>query len=110
MDTELGLTDENAETTSTAAGFPVEIKRQVSRFQCWWFGCYQSPLDYAPAEHATCERCGGTVAYRGMVGDTRSERFKTICALFSPRRLWPRKCPDCGRRYKCDETVDHIPF
>lgn len=26
------------------------------------------------------------------------------------RDIFPEKCSACGHRYKCDESVDHIPF
>lgn len=26
------------------------------------------------------------------------------------RDVFPEKCEHCGKRYKCDESIDHIPF
>lgn len=77
---------------------------------CWWFGCCQHDQDPTPPEYATCFRCGESVSYAHMVGDTPHGAFM---AGFrdAVRCIFPRKCPDCGRRYRaCDESVDHIPF
>ena len=79
---------------------------------CWWFGCEQYPeaRAYQPPEQAECARCGGLVSYSDMVGDTR--HYRVVARLRGwCRVVWPRKCPDCGHRFRaCDETVNHIPF
>jgi hypothetical protein len=72
---------------------------------CWYFGCEQHPQDPSPPEVAYCWRCNRYVDYGDTVGDTRHNRFKSWL-----KGLWPRKCQDCGHRFKCDESVDHIPF
>lgn len=74
---------------------------------CWWFGCQKHPQDPAPVEFVACFRCGECIDYSDLVGDTRHYRAMQMLARFNPRRLWPRKCIDCGRRFKCDETIDH---
>lgn len=75
---------------------------------CWWFGCERHPEDYTPPDYVCCVRCGENVTYSDLVGDTRHYRFMDLCAKFSPRRLFPPKCPDCGHRYRCDDSVDHF--
>lgn len=77
---------------------------------CWWFGCEQHEWDPTPPDEATCQRCGEHVTYADMIGETRHRWFMDwLIGIW--RFILPRKCPDCGRRYRdCDETVDHIPF
>ena len=89
-----------------------DLERLVSRLWCWWFGCESHPQDPAPPEYAHCMRCDECVTYGDMVGDTRHNRFKDWLRRHSWRRLWPKKCADCGNRFKCDESVEHddIPF
>jgi ribosomal protein S27E len=86
------------------------VDRIVSRFYCWWYGCQQHEQCSAPSEEATCYCCGKTVNYSDMVGDTRHYRFTVWMHRLSPSRIFPKKCPDCGNRYKCDDTIDHLPF
>lgn len=88
----------------------VRIDAFVRRLRCWWFGCVMHPQDWSPPDAAHCVDCGEIISYSDLVGDTRYSRFVAFCARFSWRRLFPQKCIDCGRRYRCDETVDHIPF
>ena len=88
----------------------VRLDVPVRRLRCWWFGCEQHPQDPSPPDSVSCMHCGGYVEYSHLVGDTRHSRFMESCARFSWRMLFPRKCVDCGHRYKCDETVDHLPF
>ena len=78
--------------------------------RCWWFGCEQHQQDPSPPDNALCIHCGEYIEYSDLVGDTRHSRFKEFCARFSWRRLFPKRCPDCGRRYRHDESVDHLPF
>lgn len=80
------------------------------RLRCWWFGCEPHPQDPSPPDAVSCVRCAECVSYSDLVGDTRHYRFMQFCSLFSWRRLFPKKCPSCGNRYRCDERVDHIPF
>jgi hypothetical protein len=76
---------------------------------CWWFGCERHPQDPSPIGQAGCMRCEGYIEYSDLVGDTRHNRFmdrlRSICFFF-----YRPKCPYCGRRFGCDESVDHIPF
>jgi len=78
---------------------------------CWWFGCYVHEQDPRPVNEATCARCDGYVEYSDLVGDTRHERLMSFLRGIV-RKVWPRKCRDCGHRFKCDERVEHddIPF
>ena len=78
--------------------------------RCWWFGCERHQQDPSPPDNTHCMHCGKWIEYSDLVGDTRHNRFKEFCARFSLRRLFPKRCPDCGRRYKHDESIDHIPF
>lgn len=78
--------------------------------RCWWFGCEPHPQDPAPPEFLECYRCGGIVDYGDLVGYTRHERAKDWAHYWMFRKWWPKKCFDCGHRWKCDETKDHIPF
>lgn len=55
--------------------------------------------------------CGEWVSYGDMVGDTRHQRLKDALYYWGYRFWWPKKCDDCGRRWrKCDLNIDHIPF
>ena len=104
------------EQPDTAAGG--RLKLIVSRFLCWWFGCdadhdnAQSWHDYDHWEyHVPCRRCDcKDVSYADQVGDTRHNRFKNWCNYWLFRKWWPAKCSECGHRFKCDESIDHIPF
>lgn len=91
----------------------VRLKRLVRRSLCWWFGHVQHEQDPTPPEQARCYHCDELVPYSDMVGDTRHARFmdglRTI-RWWMFRKWWPRPCSDCGRRFKCDESVDHLPF
>ena len=77
---------------------------------CWWFGCKSHPQDPSPPEHLLCIRCKRTVPYGDMVGATRHRRFMDFCRWWFFRKWWPEKCSDCGRRFSCDNTIDHLPF
>jgi hypothetical protein len=81
----------------------------MKKIICWWFGCNPQRDYYGyPGEH--CQRCGEEVSYSDLVGDTRHNRFK-VWASWSLWKKWiPRKCPDCGRYFKCDPSIDHLPF
>lgn len=81
----------------------------MRNLKCWLTGCEKHPQDYDP-EHAECVRCGGIVSYSDMVGDTRYNRIKEWCNYWLFRKWIPAKCWSCGRRYKCDESDEHIPF
>jgi len=80
------------------------------RLHCWWFGCEPHPQDQSPPDSMNCMYCGGYVEYGDFVGDTRHYHFLAFCERFSWRRLFPKRCPDCGHWYKCDENISHIPF
>lgn len=77
--------------------------------RCWWFGCERHPQDWAPPDTSSCFRCGEYVEYSDLVGDTRHYRFMERLRAIG-RFFYRPKCPDCGRRFGCDESVDHIPF
>ena len=80
------------------------------KIRCWWFGCDRHPQDFSPPNQVSCMFCGECISYSDLVGDTRHYRFMNFLSKFSPRRLFPARCPDCGHRYKCDDKIDHIPF
>lgn len=78
--------------------------------RCWWFGCERHPDDWSPPDASSCFRCGGYVEYGDMVGDTRHNRMKDRL-LSTYRMFWPKRCTDCGRKWRaCDDSIDHIPF
>ena len=89
---------------------PRGFKWLIIKLRCWWLGCEQHEQDPSPANEARCQHCNELVSYGDMVGDTRYRRSMTFLDQFSPRRLWPKKCSDCGHRFKCDENTPHIPF
>lgn len=83
------------------------------RLLCWWFGHVQHDQDPAPPEQARCCHCDTPIPYSDMVGDTRHARFVDILRTvwwWMFRKWWPKPCSDCGRRFGCDETIDHLPF
>ena len=83
----------------------------TGRLRCAWFGCVPPPPeDAVPIEYARCTRCDSPLDYADMVEESRHERCKAAIHYWFWRKWWPARCPDCGRRYRCDETVDHIPF
>lgn len=84
----------------------------LNRLYCWWFGHapdYQARMygdDCTP-----CERCGiEDIDYGDLVQPSRHEFLKAKIPYLFYRKWFPAKCPDCGHRYKCDETNEHIPF
>lgn len=87
-----------------------EVTRLAKRLRCWWFGCAAHIQDSSPLDELQCMRCGGVLDYYDLVGDTRHSRFMDFCRQWGWRRLWPKRCTDCGHRFKCDDSVDHIPF
>lgn len=57
--------------------------------------------------------CGDYVPYGDMVGDTRHNRAIDQWHRFTwaiLRRWLPHKCPACGKRGKCADDCDGIPF
>ena len=90
---------------------------RLKRMWCWWFGCVPGDLArhyYSDGSGCDdfyhCKRCGNEVDYGDLVGDTRHNRFKENMNYYLFRKWFPAKCPDCGRRYGHDESIDHIPF
>lgn len=96
----------------------VKIKRIVIRFKCWWFGCdpdYGNAMSYVAEDgcscHTPCKRCDNHhVDYSDMVGDTRHNRFKDAINYWMFRKWWPKKCSNCGHRFRHNDNIDHIPF
>lgn len=85
-----------------------QMKRLV-RLHCWWFGC--DPDWNAIDGFLPCKRCGRETSYADRVGDTRYHRFRdTFLPIRFLRKIWPRKCRQCGHRWMCNYPVDHIPF
>lgn len=86
------------------------MKKLIRKLQCWWRGHVQNPYF---GDH--CENCDELVSYEDFVNggvETFFWRIKQRIRYGRVGRLINRfkKCPDCGRRFKCDETQDHIPF
>lgn len=84
----------------------------LRKLQCWWLG-------HITGDGATyydgycfiwvCKRCEKELGY--------CDHSDPVCVVVGQfflywlfRKWLPTKCIDCGRRYKCDETKDHIPF
>lgn len=94
------------------------FKPLVSRALCWWFGCEPDHDKTCCAYdefntwcHTPCKRCDVLdVDYASLVGDTRHNRMKENLRYWLFRKWWPEKCSDCGHRYKCDDSIDHLPF
>lgn len=80
----------------------------LKRLYCWWFGCEVHEQDARPFDEQRCVRCDRWVGYSDRVGDTRHRRFMDWLSRLNPRRLFPKKCPDCGQRY--GHSNDCIPF
>ena len=76
------------------------------RLRCWWFGCEECPASYS----GCCRYCDEIISYGDLVGDTRHNRAKAWAEHWFWRKWWPEKCPDCGGRWRHDETKAHIPF
>jgi len=89
-----------------------DVHRLVMRLWCWWFGCdaHSQECYHRDDDMFQCMRCGDEASYSDMVGDTRHNRFKNAARYWLWRKWWPVKCCDCGHRFGCDESVDHIPF
>lgn len=77
---------------------------------CWWFGCEVHPEHSAPVDRSRCMRCDGPMSYEDLVGLTRHRLTREWLRYWLFRRWWPKKCSDCGGRWKHDESVDHLPF
>lgn len=112
------MSKNTTETDINSNGSKSAVERIVSRVMCWWFGCtpnhdrtyFWFDKDHCE-DHLPCKRCDNyDVSYGDMVGDTRHNRFKERCNYWLFRKWIPEKCSDCGHRYKCDESIDHIPF
>ncbi|MFQ6333225.1 hypothetical protein [Methylophilus sp. 3sh_L] len=84
----------------------------ILKMRCWLFGCEAHPQEYCHSDDHlfTCIHCGEEASYSDMVGDTRINRFKSWINYWLFRKWWPVKCSDCGHRFGCDESVDHVPF
>ena len=83
--------------------------KALKKIRCWWFGCEAHPQDPAPPEFLECIRCGEIVDYADQVGYTRHTLVMGWASYWLFRKWWPKKCLDCGRRWKCDNS-EHIPF
>lgn len=85
--------------------------RLLRHLRCVWFGCVvPPPEDPIPIECAQCTRCGKAIEYADLVEESRHERCKAAVRYWLWRRWWPARCRYCGRRYRCDESADHLPF
>jgi len=116
METEMGITDEGAEAPAPPQGSPSILKRLVSNFLCWWFGCdpdYDEDRDHpcglSPNYVVPCRRCGAhDTDYADRVGDTRHNRLRHWLRYWLFRRWWPERCCDCGKRF--GNHYDCLPF
>ena len=85
--------------------------RPLHRLLCGWFGCVlPPPEDPVPIGHARCARCDKALEYVDLVAESRHERCKAWVRCWFWRKWWPARCLYCGHRYRCDESIDHIPF
>lgn len=76
---------------------------------CEWFACRPTNADTQDIEVPICGRCGELVSYGDLVGDTLYRRLlDRLMGLW--RLLWPQRCPDCERRWRHDNTIEHLPF
>ena len=77
---------------------------------CWWFGCEHDPDDPAPVEYVTCIRCGESIDYADLVGDTRHNRTMEWLGYWFFRKWLPAQCVCCKRRFWHSDDCDGIPF
>ncbi len=80
----------------------------MMRFSCWLFGCKEHPMDPAPIEHLTCQRCGELMTYEGFAGISRWSDFKSNLYWHGFRKWFPERCSSCGKRY--GDHYDCLPF
>ena len=76
--------------------------------RCWWLGHEPDYFDQKP--EPDCIHCGRSISYDELVSDCRQRRVLAMARHWLLRKWWPAKCGDCGRRFKCDDRIDHIPF
>lgn len=81
----------------------------LKKLKCWWLG--HDP-DYTGSNNTHCKRCDlWDVDYYDLVNPGgKYQRIKDFFKYWFFRKWFPKKCSDCGKRYKCDESIDHIPF
>ena len=80
-----------------------------SRLVCWAFG--HVPCYNAYSEPIQCKRCDcGDIPYEELVCDSRYARLIESVRYYGFRKWWPRKCRECGHRWRCDDSVSHVPF
>lgn len=84
----------------------------ILKIRCWLFGCEAHPQEYCHRDdnRFDCIHCGEETSYGDLVGDTRFNRLRDWVNYWLFRKWWPVKCIQCGHRFGCDESVDHLPF
>lgn len=81
---------------------------------CWYFG---HKVDSHAFGHDGdcylwfCHRCGKEdIDFYEAAGPRRYDNTLFFLRYWLFRKWFPAKCMDCGRRYKCNDSVEHIPF
>lgn len=95
----------------------LNLEREMN-IKCWIFGCpVVEELTCKEDEH--CKRCGrfridsDGESYDFFVLDPIHTRiYESFSDLFFRIKsiVFPGKCKECGRRYRHDEKIEHIPY
>lgn len=85
------------------------LNKLLTRLNCYLNG--HDPGYSVSSSNVPCQNCGiHDIDYIDLVSPSKINRIKQFIIFWMFRKWIPKRCSDCGLRFKHDYSVDHIPF